>query len=135
VPNFALCHQDKSLIDDDCAMTGAIKQIDATSVHRICSGQVVVDLATATKELLENSLDAGATSICISPSCLPRLRLTTIAIKFKNYGLDLIEVTDDGSGIAPEDYDSIGTFISLPFSLQVKNITPRNCQPSRISRD
>lgn len=42
---------------------GTIKQIDTASVHRICSGQVVIDLATATKELLENSLDAGATSI------------------------------------------------------------------------
>jgi DNA mismatch repair protein PMS2 len=48
-------------------MAGAIKQIDAASVHKICSGQVVVDLATATKELLENSLDAGATTICIHP--------------------------------------------------------------------
>lgn len=44
-------------------MMGTIKQIDTASVHRICSGQVVIDLATATKELLENSLDAGATSI------------------------------------------------------------------------
>jgi DNA mismatch repair protein PMS2 len=44
-------------------MMGRIKQIDPASVHRICSGQVVIDLATATKELLENSLDAGATTI------------------------------------------------------------------------
>jgi DNA mismatch repair protein PMS2 len=73
-------------------MTGRVQQIDSASVHRICSGQVVVDLATATKELLENSLDAGATNI---------------TIKFKNYGIDQIQVIDDGSGIAPEDYDSI----------------------------
>ena len=44
-------------------MGGTIKQIDPASVHRICSGQVVIDLATATKELLENSLDAGASNI------------------------------------------------------------------------
>ena len=45
-------------------MSGTIRQIDAASVHRICSGQVVIDLATAAKELLENSVDAGATAVC-----------------------------------------------------------------------
>ena len=45
-------------------MSGMIRQIDTASVHRICSGQVVIDLATAAKELLENSLDAGATAVC-----------------------------------------------------------------------
>jgi DNA mismatch repair protein PMS2 len=44
-------------------MSATIRQIDASSTHRICSGQVVIDLSTATKELVENSLDAGATSI------------------------------------------------------------------------
>jgi DNA mismatch repair protein PMS2 len=41
----------------------SIRAIDKESVHRICSGQVVLDMATAVKELLENSLDAGSTSI------------------------------------------------------------------------
>ena len=40
-----------------------IQAIDKSSVHRITSGQVVIDLQTAVKELVENSLDAGATSI------------------------------------------------------------------------
>jgi hypothetical protein len=40
-----------------------IKPIDKTSIHRITSGQVVIDIQTAVKELIENSLDAGATSI------------------------------------------------------------------------
>jgi len=42
---------------------GSIKAIDGTSVHKITSGQVVVDLQTAVKEMVENSLDAGATTI------------------------------------------------------------------------
>lgn len=41
----------------------AIKPIDRKSVHQICSGQVVLGLSTAVKELVENSVDAGATSI------------------------------------------------------------------------
>ncbi len=45
-----------------------IKPLDAGSVHKISSGQVVVDLQTAVKELVENSLDAGATNIGVSCS-------------------------------------------------------------------
>lgn len=43
----------------------AIQSIDKESISRICSGQVVVDLSNAVKELVENSLDAGATSVDI----------------------------------------------------------------------
>lgn len=42
---------------------GIIKSIDQSTVHRICSGQVVLTLAVAVKELVENSLDSGANSI------------------------------------------------------------------------
>jgi len=42
---------------------GKIKAIDRASVSRICSGQVILDLSTAVKELVENALDAGATSV------------------------------------------------------------------------
>ncbi|KAI9369462.1 hypothetical protein BJX61DRAFT_519536 [Aspergillus egyptiacus] len=69
-----------------------IKAIEARSVHQIQSGQVIVDLTSVCKELVENSLDAGATSI---------------EIRFKNNGLDLIEVQDNGGGISPENYENV----------------------------
>ena len=40
-----------------------ILPLDTSSIHKLKSGQVIVDLQSAVKELLENSLDAGATSI------------------------------------------------------------------------
>ncbi|KAF9215690.1 hypothetical protein BGZ59_000570 [Podila verticillata] len=70
----------------------SIKAIDKESVHRICSGQVVLDMATAVKELLENSLDAGSTSI---------------VVKFKQNGLENITVTDNGSGITDENLETL----------------------------
>jgi hypothetical protein len=50
----------------------AIKPIDQGSVHRICSGQVILDLGTAVKELVENALDAGATNIEAGVPCRMR---------------------------------------------------------------
>lgn len=41
----------------------ATTAIDSSSVHQITSGQVITNLQTAVKELVENSLDAGATNI------------------------------------------------------------------------
>ncbi|XP_005145373.3 mismatch repair endonuclease PMS2 isoform X1 [Melopsittacus undulatus] len=70
----------------------AIKPIDSKSVHRICSGQVVLNLGTAVKELVENSLDAGATNI---------------DIKLKDYGAELIEVSDNGCGVEEENFEGL----------------------------
>ncbi|KAL2431064.1 DNA mismatch repair protein PMS1 [Exophiala dermatitidis] len=69
-----------------------IKPIEAKSVHQIQSGQVIVDLCSVAKELVENSLDAGATSV---------------EVRFKNNGLDAIEVQDNGSGISPANYEDV----------------------------
>ncbi|KAF1992232.1 DNA mismatch repair protein MutL [Aulographum hederae CBS 113979] len=69
-----------------------IKPIESQSIHQIQSGQVIVDLCSVVKELVENSLDAGATSI---------------DVRFKNSGIESIEVQDNGRGIAPEDYETI----------------------------
>uniref|UniRef100_A0A8B9M6M1 PMS1 homolog 2, mismatch repair system component n=1 Tax=Accipiter nisus TaxID=211598 RepID=A0A8B9M6M1_9AVES len=70
----------------------AIKPIDRKSVHRICSGQVVLNLGTAVKELVENSLDAGATNI---------------DIKLKDHGAELIEVSDNGDGVEEENFEGL----------------------------
>ncbi|CAG4950591.1 unnamed protein product [Colias eurytheme] len=69
-----------------------IKPIDTNTVHKICSGQVVLSLAVAVKELLENALDAGATNI---------------DIRLKNYGIDLIEVSDNGSGVTEDNFAAL----------------------------
>ncbi|KAJ2689180.1 ATP-binding mismatch repair protein [Coemansia spiralis] len=69
-----------------------MRPIAKETIHKLCSGQVIVDLATSAKELLENSLDAGATSI---------------DIKMRDSGLTSITVTDNGHGISPEDYETL----------------------------
>ncbi|VDM03425.1 unnamed protein product [Schistocephalus solidus] len=71
----------------------SIKPLDSHSVHKLCSSQVVVSLGIAIKELLENSIDAGA---------------KRIEIKLKNYGCDAVEVIDDGSGIREENFSTLG---------------------------
>lgn len=94
-------------------MSNGIKAIDQPSVHRITSGQVVIDLTTAVKELLENSLDAGATNIGICVFILTATasdaNFATISeIKFREYGLALLEVIDNGAGVSPDDFASLG---------------------------
>ncbi|XP_032182950.1 mismatch repair endonuclease PMS2 [Mustela erminea] len=70
----------------------AIKPIDRKSVHQICSGQVVLSLSTAVKELVENSVDAGA---------------TTIDLRLKDYGVALIEVSDNGCGVEEDNFEGL----------------------------
>ena len=72
--------------------TPKINVINKTTVHNICSGQVIVTLSTAVKELVENSIDAGAKSVQIT---------------FRNYGADAIDVSDNGKGIAEENYEAL----------------------------
>lgn len=59
----------------------AISAIDEVSVHRICSGQVIVSIAVAVKELLENAVDAGALTVGTLHSGMRRAATSVCAKK------------------------------------------------------
>lgn len=54
---------------------------------------MVLSLAIAVKELVENALDAGA---------------TIVEVKIREYGLESIEVSDNGCGIEEANFEGLG---------------------------
>jgi len=67
---------------------------------------VIGSIGVAIKELVENSLDAGATSI---------------TVRMKGYGLDLIEVSDNGQGVKATDYESLGICFNVAVDCILSN--------------
>ena len=65
-----------------------IRPLDESAINRIAAGEVVERPASAVKELVENAIDAGASSI---------------QVDYAAGGKVMIRVTDDGCGMSAED--------------------------------
>eukprot|EP00920_Eleutheroschizon_duboscqi_P000151 GHVT01000561.1.p1 GENE.GHVT01000561.1~~GHVT01000561.1.p1 ORF type:complete len:228 (+),score=47.26 GHVT01000561.1:263-946(+) len=74
------------------AATRTVLPMGVEVAQQLCSSQVVIDLRTAVKELVDNALDAKATAI---------------EIVLRDSGGESVEVRDNGRGIDASDFEAL----------------------------
>ena len=85
-----------------------IKKLKPEVINKIAAGEVVQRPANAIKELLENCIDGKLYVVESCPTAIFEAGAASIKLRTKKGGLDLIQIEDDGCGIASADLPLAG---------------------------